>query len=390
MQALHTLIEPRHRKNIDWLLLLAILLLMGWSLFSIYSARMARPSQDGMAHIVKQGAAYFTGLILMGYVATRDYALVRRFAPILYWLNIGLLAIVMLIGKSEALAGASTKGSARWIPLFGGFKLQPSELAKVIIILTLSIYVVQLGSKIKEFPSLLKTLAHVGLPMVLIMKQPDLGTALVIGAIWVGIVFLAGADSRQLVTLLAAGGIAFWGAWHFHVLKPYQRARIEVLYDVTLPKEQRSKDLATERYQIEQSLPAIGGGQVTGQSYRHGLQTDGAFVPENWTDFVFTVVAEETGFVGSAALLMIYALLLFRGVVTIAESEDTLGRLIAGGVTTYLAFHVLVNIGMTCAILPVVGVPLPLMSFGGSAAWTNCTALGLLMSVHMRRKRLQF
>jgi rod shape determining protein RodA len=394
MQILQALIEPRHRKNIDWLLIFAVVALMGWSLLAIYSARMGRMTptgqHDGMQHIIKQGAAYLTGLLLMGYVATRDYALLSRFAPILYWINSALLAIVMLIGKSEVLSGASTKGSARWIPLGGGFKLQPSELAKVILILTLSLYVMRLGPRIKEFPNLLKTLLHIGLPMVLIMKQPDLGTSLVVAAIWLGIVFLAGADWRQLLLLLAAGGLLFGIGWKTHLLQDYQRKRIEVLYDIGLPKEQQRKDLSKERYQIEQSLPAVGGGQVTGQGFRSGLQTGGAWVPENWTDFVFTVVAEESGFVGAALLLSLYALLLWRGISSIAETEDALGRLVAGGVTTYLAFHVLVNIGMTCGIVPVVGVPLPLMSFGGSAAWTNCTAIGLLLSVHMRKKKLQF
>ena len=152
-----------------------------------------------------------------------------------------------------------------------------------------------------------------------------------------------------------------------------------------MTREQR--DMA---YQGDQGVVAIGGGLVTGQGFRQGLQTGGGFVPDNWTDFAFSAFAEETGFVGCVALLAVYLLLLARGLVCIVESEDTFGRLIVGGVITYIGFHVIVNVAMNCAFAPVVGVPLPLFSYGGSAAWTNCAAIGLLLSVRMRRRKLQF
>ena len=170
----------------------------------------------------------------------------------------------------------------------------------------------------------------------------------------------------------------------------YQRDRIEVLfwsdeYKKSLPPKERDK-----AYQMDQGLAAVGGGQVTGQGYRHGLQTSGGFVPENWTDFAFSALAEELGFVGGIWVLAVYLLLLARGLFCIVESEDALGRLIVGGVVTYLGFHVFVNVAMNCGIAPVVGVPLPLMSYGGSSAWTSCIALGLILSVRMRRRKLQF
>lgn len=370
-------IEPRLRKNIDSVLLLGVAALMAMSLTTIHFATL---HQNGSLATVARQAGYFAvGLGLMGWVASRDYAHVRRFVPFLYWGNVFLLVVVRL-------AGHSAKGASRWIkvPIPGiNFELQPSEFAKICVILTLSCYVASLGTRIRELPQLLKTLLHIALPMALVMLQPDLGTSLVFVAIWTGIVFLAGADLRHLVLLAAAGAALFSVAWYGHILKPYQRDRvITVLNPAADPKG--------KGYHALQSQMAIGGGQVVGQGLGQGIQTNLRYVPENHTDFIFTVVGEETGFVGSCVLLSAYLLVLWRGIATIAGSEDALGRLIAGGIVTLIAFHALVNIGMTCGVMPVVGVPLPLMSFGGSAALANLIAIGLLLSIHMRRHKIQF
>ena len=370
-------IEPRLRKNLDRVLLLAVALLMGFSLFSI---RYATLTQTGSwPSVIRQAGYFLIGIVLMLTVAARDYGNVVRWSGFLYWGNVIVLLLVRF-------AGHSAKGAARWIklPIPGmDFKLQPSEFAKICIILTLSCYVVSLGPRLREFPSLLKTLAHIGLPMALIMLQPDLGTSLVFLAIWVGIVFLAGADWRHLALLAVAGASLASLAWYGNLLKPYQKDRVYTLLNP-------ASDPRNKGYHVLQSQTAIGGGQLTGQGLGQGIQTNGPFVPENHTDFIFTVVGEETGFVGSSVLLLVYAVLLWRGISTVAECEDQLGRLIAGGVVTLIAFHLIVNIGMTCGIMPVVGVPLPLMSFGGSAAWANLIAIGLLIGVHIRRHKISF
>ena len=368
------LIEPRLRKNIDRVLLLCVGLLMVFSLAAIRFATFSLAGSWGT--VLRQGVYFVIGLALMIYVASRDYGNIRRFTTPLYLLNLVLLVLVLL-------AGHSAKGAARWIKFPGGFQFQPSEFAKVIIIVTLAVFVSSLGPRIREFGQLLKTLGYVLVPMALIMKQPDLGTSLVFAAIWGGMVFLAGADWRHL-TLLAVAGVSLFGvAWYGHILKPYQRARITTFLNPT-------SDPRGKGYHVLQSETAIGGGQVTGQGIGQGIQTNLNWVPENHTDFIFTVVGEETGFVGACVLIAVYAVFLWRGVVTIAESEDQLGRLIAGGIITLFSFHLLVNIGMTCGIMPVVGVPLPLMSFGGSAAWANLICIGLLLSIHMRRHKIFF
>lgn len=388
LEALKTLIEPRHRKNIDWVIVFCVVLLMCASVWTIYSAFAGHARIPEQAHRVGLGQATrqiifdLLGLGIMAYIATRDYVGVQRQTTLLYWGNIALLLLVKVIGHQD-VDGALTKGSARWIPLGMGFKLQPSELAKICIILTLATFLTRVGPRIKELPVFLQSLLHIAPPMLLIKMQPDLGTALVVAAIWLGMVFLAGADWKHLTAVCLAGLALFTFAWKTGKgMDDYQRDRINVLFGTVKDKD--------KTLQMRQGLIAIGGGQVTGQGFRQGLQTAGGFVPENWTDFAFSALAEETGFVGCVALLGVYLLLLARGLVCIAESEDTLGRLIAGGVLTYIGFHVFVNVAMNCAIAPIVGVPLPLFSYGGSSAWTNCTAIGLLLSVRMRRRKLQF
>lgn len=372
-----TLIEPRLRRNIDWVLLLAVGLLM---LFSLTAIRFATATQaNSWLVVLRQGMYFAIGIGLMFFFATRDYTTISRAAPILYIVNLLLLLAVELFAPE-------VKGAARWIrlPIPGmDFKLQPSEFAKVIIIITLSAYVARLGPRIRQFPGLMLSLLHIIVPMGLIMKQPDLGTSLVFLAIWLGIVYLAGADWRHLVLLGVAGIGLFAIAWFGGFLKPYQMERILILLDPM-------RDPKGSGYHVLQSMKAIGSGQMTGQGLGQGILTNLDYVPENHTDFIFTVIGEEGGFIGALIMLFAYALLLFRGLTIISASEDPLGRLMAGGVITLFAFHMVVNIGMTIGIMPVVGVPLPLMSFGGSAAWVNLMAIGLLLSVGMRKHKIQF
>ncbi|MCX6365628.1 MAG: rod shape-determining protein RodA [Armatimonadetes bacterium] len=381
IEALQNLIEPRHRKNIDWILILCVVLIMCASLATIYSAFAGHfGPASGMKQMVKQGFFYVSGLVLMLYISTRDYRSFPRNANVLYGVNIALLLLIRVIGQEK-------KGAARWISI-GDFQFQPSELAKIITILTLAAFLVHVGSRIKELPVFLQSLAHVGIPMFLIKIQPDLGTALVLGAIWLGMVFLAGADWKHLLAVLLAGMLLLGVGWKTGKgLDKFQQDRINVLFMSRKNMSKAQRDLA---YQADQGIAAVGGGQVTGQGFRQGLQTSAGFVPENWTDFAFSAFAEEQGFVGSVALIALYLLVIARGLLCIAESEDLLGRLIVGGVVSYLGFHVFVNVAMNCSLAPVVGIPLPLFSYGGTAAWINCTALGILLSVRMRRRKLQF
>jgi len=334
---------------------------------------------SGRTMVFKQTLLIGIGLVLMSVFAFTNYGLTAKLARPIHWTSVGLLLTVAFFFQDEA-----TKGAARWIPLPMGFKLQPSEFAKIALILTLSVHLVRVGGRIRTFRTLIETLVHVGVPMGLVAAQPDLTTALVFGSIWLAMVFVAGADLRHIGALIVAGALLFGVAWQSgKLIKEYQKDRVLILLGI-------KKDTRKLGYQIDQALAAIGGGQATGQGWRQGIQNRGRWVPENHTDFIFTVIAEETGFVGSVILLTAYGVLLGRGLVTAAQSEDTHGRLIAVGVTTLFAFHTVVNVGMNCGILPVAGVPLPLVSQGGSSAWTSLSAIGLLQSVAMRRRSLQF
>lgn len=368
--------EPRLRRHFDTTLLLAVAALMAFSIATVYAATYQRA---GIGSALRQGIYFLVGMIVCAVVASRDYANLPRFVPYLYGGNILLLLAVKLFSPD-------VKGAARWIPLpIPGMdvKLQPSEFAKIILIITLSCYVAHLDTKIRHWPNLLRTLVHIGPPVLLIMAQPDLGTALVIIAIWAGIVFTAGTKMRYLGSMAIAFVALFAFAWQFNLLKEYQKHRVHTFMDPL-------SDPKGKGYHVLQSLTAIGGGSVRGQGYLRGLQTNNHFIPENHTDFIFTVVGEESGFVGSCILITIYGVILYRGIAIAAACEDPLGRLIASGVVSLITFHLLVNIGMTTGIMPVVGVPLPLMSFGGSAAWSNLAGIGLLFGIGMRRHKLLF
>ena len=376
--AVASLFDPRQRKNIDTTLLLALGALLAVGLVAIHAAVWNRPT--GTMTVVRQALYDVVGLALMVFVASRDYRNFPRYATIFYVVNLLLLGAVLVFAPD-------VKGAARWIrlPIPGmDFKLQPSEFAKICIILTLAGYVARLGPRIREPLPLLGTLVHVGVPMLLIMKQPDLGTSMVFLAIWTGVVFLAGARWQHLVAIFAAAAGLFAFAWHADIyLHDYQKNRVRTFLNPL-------RDPKGKGYHVLQAQTAIGGGQVLGQGLHRGMQTTGHFIPENHTDFIFTVVGEEWGFVGACGLLALYGLLLYRGLVTIRECEDTLGRLIGGGVVTLLTFHLVVNVGMTCGVMPIVGVPLPFVSFGGSSAWSNLSAVGLLLGIHLRRHTFSF
>jgi rod shape determining protein RodA len=195
--------------------------------------------------------------------------------------------------------------------------------------------------------------------------------------------YIAGARSVHLLLVLLAGGVLFAGMWHFDVIRSWQKNRVIAFVDP-------SAEPSGAGYQVRQSRIAVGSGQVWGKGFGKGTQSQGRFIPENHTDFVFTVVGEEGGFALSTSLVLLYALLLFRGASAMAQAEDTLGKLLVAGVVSMFAFHVIINIGMTIGIMPVTGIPLPLFSYGGSSLLINMIAIGLVLGVGMRRHRLTF
>ncbi|MGQ9487598.1 MAG: rod shape-determining protein RodA [Armatimonadota bacterium] len=364
----------RFLRELDWTIILVALLLCVWGLVMIYSARRAQ--DDGLYFVRKQAIAMGIGVVAMFLVASIPVQIWQRWTAWLYALNTMLLLYVDLFGRT-------TKGAQRWIPLPGGFNLQPSELAKVFVILTLAHWLVSREERIRTPGLVARSLLYIGLPVLLIFKQPDLGTALVVMAIWFGMMMLAGARLKHLGVVLLVGAVAFFAMWHLNVLEDYQKNRLVAF--LTPHRDPRGSG-----YHILQARIAVGSGQVFGKGLFHGTQNLLLFIPEQHTDFIFTVVAEETGFAGSMTLLTLYGALLWRLLRLILQAHRFYTRLIAAGITTFFAYHIIVNVGMVIGILPVVGVWLPFMSFGGTAVVTCFVALGLMQAIHRQQYEVMF
>ncbi len=370
-----TLTQRYGLRQLDWSILLSVLVISIGGVLAIKSAK--HTDLHAMDFVRKQAFGIVVGLVALLAVALSDYSLLlKRYARYLYPLNLVALLIVLKVGHNS-------HGASRWISL-GPIQLQPSEFAKIILIGTLALYLANNIETIREWPTVLKSFAHIAVPMLLIAKQPDLGTALVLLSIWFGMMAIGGAKPAHLLAFLGAGVLLFAAMWHFHfLLKDYQKNRLEVFLNP-------AADPRDTGYHLHQSEIAIGSGSVTGEGYGKGAQSNGKFIPEQHTDFIFTVVGEEGGFVICVILLMLYLLVLERGVVAMAECEDILGRLMAAGILSMLTFHIVVNVGMTMGIMPVVGVPLPFFSYGLSSLFVNMVSLGLLLSVAARKHRVMF
>jgi rod shape determining protein RodA len=331
---------------------------------------------NGSSVFVKRQLLWvLVGFVAFGFGVLVDCERIGRFARALYWANVALLIAVLLIGHA-------TKGSVRWFSA-GSVRFQPSELAKLITTLTLASLFAAHRDHIHRGSVFLLSVVHIAVPIVLILRQPDLGTALSIVAIWIGMAFIAGMPGRFIV-LFVLGGLALFGlGWKLHIIQDYQ---IERLMAVVRPES----DPAGASYQVRQSKIAIGSGRVFGKGLGHGTQAHRRFIPERQTDFIFTVAAEEGGFIVGIVIIAIYAALLVRGWMVVATTNDLTSRLVAAGILSMLGFHVLVNLGMTMGIMPVTGVPLPFMSYGGSSLAVSMASIGFLVGISARREPLVF
>lgn len=374
----------KYLKNLDLTLLVTALLIVFFGLVAISSATHATAVQgeDPFGFVKKQVLWFLAGLAVLWAVQSFDYRDLSRYAGWLYAVNLAMLAGVLLVGTTRL-------GAQRWFAL-GPFMLQPSEFAKVTMIVVLATMLAKREGQLGRLRDLLLPMACTAVPALLILKQPDLGTALVLAAILLGMLYMAGARPAHLVGLVLAGLAVVGGALWAHVrygvwipLKEYQVARLLIFLDPW-------QDWQGAGYHVIQSQIAIGSGGLWGRGLFNGSQNQLNFLPEQHTDFIFSVVGEELGFAGALVLLALYFVLLYRGVRIMAQARDTMGVLVAAGVVSMLGFHVLVNVGMTVGIMPVTGVPLPLFSYGGSAMLANMAALGLLLNVYRRQQRIIF
>jgi rod shape determining protein RodA len=365
-------VERPWYTRFNWLLAGSCIALTLVGIVFISSATLHEPYAAGEW---KSQAMYaVVGIIVMFGVSFIDY---HRWQQ--WWLPLYIITLLLLV--FIALKGHSALGAARWIEI-GGFTFQPSEPAKV----TTAIAVAALLSRgtYRSLWQLLIPLAAVGVPALLILKQPDLGTTLVVGAILTA--ELAFGLPNVVDFLIYFGSIVAAGAYVLSsdkILKPFQRARLLVFLNPKL-------DPQGVGYNLNQSKIAVGSGELFGKGLYHGTQTQLNFVPENSRDFIFTAVGEETGFIGSLALIVLALLVVGSAMRAVFSAQDRFGLLLSVGLVTMFAFHMIVNIGMTIGIMPVTGIPLPFMSYGGSALITNFLAVGILNNVALQKDRLVF
>jgi rod shape determining protein RodA len=359
-------------RHVDLSLTAAILFLASFGLLMIYSAtrnRLDEAGVDPQYYLQRQAMFVAIGLAVMVVASVIDYRVFRDFAPIIYAGTVGLLLLVLALG-------AEHKGQQASFDI-GPFQFQPSEFAKVALVVCLAAYVSSVRGEI-DGRRMLAILGLAGVPMALIYLQPDLGTSLVFGAILLGMLLVSGAKARHLLMLLVVAVVAVVGVVNLGVLKDYQYKRLTSFLEP-------EADTDRSAYNLAQSKTAIGSGGIGGKGLFKGTQTNLSYVPEQHTDFIFTAVGEQLGLLGSGLLLAVFALVAWRTWRSAALAKDVAGTLMCVGVLAMLTFQIFENVGMTMGIMPITGIPLPFLSYGGSSTIATFAAMGLVLNVHMRR-----
>ena len=367
-------------RDLDWFMLIAVFAITAFGSVLVWSASRADLAAPGdpQSYLKRHLVNIVIGLVL-GFLASRiDYRWLRAYTPVVYGLAVVALLLPFVPGLGTTIAGARA-----WIDLPGGFTLQPSEFAKIAVILIMAVILSERPDASDE-PTDRDVIISLGLaavPILIILAQNDTGTVLVMSAVAVSVIAVSGARTRWVVGLLGGAAVGILAAIQFGLLKEYQVARLTSFVNP-------AADTSGAAYNANQARIAIGGGGLTGYGLFEGPQTQGDFVPVNESDFVFTVVGEEFGFVGSALLIVLFGILLWRGIVTALRADDLYGRLVATGVVAWFAFQLFENIGMTLGIMPITGIPLPFVSAGGTSMMATWIGIGLLENVRLHARGL--
>ncbi len=363
------MIDRRLFTNFDWKMLLLVLLISAVGVLNIYSAS-ASYNTAGIPYALKQFYWIIIGLGLLLFTCSIDYHLLEDVSYWFYGILIVFLLLVLLVGKTSM-------GATRWLHL-GFFTMQPSEPMKIVIIITFARFfsrhqpVSGMG-----FREVVLPMAILSVPAILIMKQPDLGTATMVCLVAGTIILAVGIKWRVVITMLLAAVPACYVSWHY-LLRAYQKNRV-------LNFLNPERDPLKSGYHLIQSKIAVGSGGLSGKGFLHGTQSQLRFLPEQHTDFAFSVFAEEWGFWVCAMMLFLYAALILWGLHVASRCNDRFGTLLAVGVTAMIFWHIVINMGMVIGLFPVVGVPLPFFSYGGTSMITSMLGAGLLLNVSMRR-----
>jgi len=365
-------------RHVDWVLVVAVAAIAGIGALMIFSATRGRRGAETVDpyFLERQGLYVVIGLGVMAFSAAIDYRRLRELAPLLYAGTLFLLVAVL------TPLGSNTRGAQAWFTLPSGFQLQPSEFAKLGVIIMLASYCGLSGSS-RELIGMgprrvVNAVLLAGGPLFLILLQPDLGTALVFGAVTVAILSVSGTKGRYLLLLAVLVVSISAGVLSSGVLQTYQKDRLTTFLDPT-------KDLGGDGFNLNQSKIAIGSGGIAGKGIFEGTQTKLSYIPEQHTDFIFSVVGEETGLLGSVLLLALFGVVMWRTWRAAVHANDSVGTLICVGVLAMLCFQMFENVGMTMGIMPITGITLPFVSYGGSSTLACFGAIGLVLNVHMRR-----
>ncbi|NUQ00925.1 MAG: rod shape-determining protein RodA [Armatimonadetes bacterium] len=368
-------IDHRLVRRIDWRLLAFVAAILAISWPTIYSAMLGFDSTAAWHYAQRQLLYAAIGAVFMVLVNTIDHHQLAGLSRPIYWASVLFLVVVLVVGRE-------VNGAKSWLGV-GMFRLQPSEFAKIAVIIALARLFSEAETDAGEWRTLFQSAAVLAAPLLLILAQPDLGTSLTFIAVWLVLLWWAGARWWQLALIVMLGLAAFALMWKLDILADYQKSRITVLFDP-------GADPRGQGYNLRQSLIAVGSGGWSGQGWLQGTQTHLRFLPERHTDFIFAVLCEEWGFVGAITLLLLYLGLVWRGLLIVLRADSSFGRLVALGCVTVILLHVLLNVGMVIGLLPITGLPLPFFSYGGSNLLTSLVLVGLLLNVGMRRGGINF
>lgn len=365
-------------KKMDFHMLIVVAAIIALGLVVLDSAAAAKQSN----YVMKQLLFVAVGVSAIFIFLKFDYSVLKN-----YWTKLYIAAMVLLI--AVLIFGVERGGAKGWFAI-GSFTLQPAEFCKILLILSYAQFLSGRRENLQTIQDLIPCFLFMVPPVLLLLVQPDLGSAMVYIFVMVGMLFMAGANRKLLLGIFGGGVSALIvyliGVWKFNwwcPLKMYQLNRFLVLFDSSI-------DPQGAGYNVIQSKIAIGNGGLFGEGLYMGSQSTGAFLPEQWTDFIFAVMAEELGFLGAGMLLILYAFLLYRGLQAAMMSKDLYGTLVAAGIVSMYLFHILENAGMTMGLMPVTGIPLPFVSYGGSSTLTNLAGIALLQNIYIHRERLMF
>jgi rod shape determining protein RodA len=362
-------------RRLDWVLMSATFALVAYGLWVVAGITRFDVPGDESYYVVRQAFAAVLGIVGLVVAMLVPTDLARRHWRTVYLATLGLMLLVYL-------AAETVRGSKRWLDL-GVIQFQPSELGKVLFVLAIAGFLVERAGRVTRWRTVLSALGLGIVPILLVFMQPDLGTALVYGAALMAVFFFVGVRWRQLLTLVLAMLVltlsVVWvaPAVGIEVLKPYQMDRIAGLLDP-------GRDPSNLTWNVNQSMTAVGAGGLTGRGVVDASQTRSDYLPEHATDFAFASLAEQRGFAGSSVLLLLYLLIVWRGLRVITVAGDLYGAVVAGGLVCALLFQIFVNVGMTMGVAPVTGIPLPFVTVGGSSLVTNLVLVGVLQGIHAR------